>query len=180
MTGLDTGSALFVFAAIDQVISPESVDQSIPEPDQARLVVDSPSEAPSPTPSELENFFLNKNEIVDIDGSSFGYVNVESEQANSCTKVRGRLRENITFWQSIGTNRWLLEIIREGYCLPFVEMPARMDFLNHKSALKESEMVAEEIRKLLVSGALEEVEADEVTVCSPLGVVTVTMQPNQG
>lgn len=59
-------------------------------------------------------------------------------------------------------------------------MPARMDFPNHKSALKESEIVAEEIRKLLVSGALEEVEADEVTVCSPLGVVTVTMQPNQG
>ena len=72
--------ALFVFAAIDQVISPESVDQSIPEPDQARLVVDSLSEAPSPTPSELENFFLNKNEIVDIDGSSFGYVNVKASK----------------------------------------------------------------------------------------------------
>jgi len=42
---------------------------------------------------------------------------------HSCVVVKGRLRENIAFWQNIGASNWLLRVIREGYCLPFVELP---------------------------------------------------------
>ena len=42
---------------------------------------------------------------------------------HSCVVVRGRLQENIAFWQNICASNWLLRVIREGYCLPFVELP---------------------------------------------------------
>ena len=42
---------------------------------------------------------------------------------HSCVVVKGRLREKIAFWQNIGASNWLLRVIREGYCLPSVELP---------------------------------------------------------
>ena len=41
----------------------------------------------------------------------------------SCVDVKSRLRQNFAFWQNIGASNWLLRVIREGYCLPFVELP---------------------------------------------------------
>ena len=52
----------------------------------------------------------------------------------SCVVVKGRLQENIAFWQNIGASNWLLRVIREGYSLPFVELPEVKFFQNHKSA----------------------------------------------
>ena len=42
---------------------------------------------------------------------------------HSCVVVKGRLGENVAFWQNIGVNNWLLRVICEGYCLPFVKLP---------------------------------------------------------
>ena len=98
------------------------------------------------------------------------FVNVESLDMNSDTAVKGRLRENISFWESIHANRWVLEVIRAGYSLPFVDLPKRKVLSNHRSALKASVFVSEELNKLLLSGALVEVSKHELTVCNPLGV----------
>lgn len=89
---------------------------------------------------------------------------------HSCVVVKGRLRENIAFWHNIGASNWLLRVIREGYCLPFVELPKGKFFQNHKSALCNAEFVSAEISKLLKSGALVEVSPTDLLVCSPLGV----------
>ena len=89
---------------------------------------------------------------------------------HSCVVVKGRLRENIAFWQNIGASNWLLRVIREGYCLPFVELPEAKFFQNHTSALCNAEFVSTEISKLLKSGALVEVSPTDLRVCSPLGV----------
>ena len=138
---------------------------------------------PNNCPSDLETGgSLNKQETVpidfnvpinvDVDYSGVdGCMNVENTTVYSCVRVKGRLRENIGFWQSIGASRWLLDIIEKGYYLPFIDMPAKMDFPNHNSTVKELDFVTKEIEKLLVSGALVEVEAKGVRVCNPLGVV---------
>ena len=51
-------------------------------------------------------------------------------------------------------------------------MPRKKFFDNHASAIKHSGFVSMEIQKLLSSGVLIEVKETEVTVCSPLSVVT--------
>ena len=73
---------------------------------------------------------------------------------NSVVKVKGRLRENIAFWRSIGASQWLLNVLCEGYCLPFVALPVNKFFSNHKSASCHAEFVSAEIAKLLASGAM--------------------------
>ena len=52
--------------------------------------------------------------------------------ANSAIRVERRLKENLAFWKNIGASRWLLEIIEQGYCFPFIDLPAERQFPNHK------------------------------------------------
>ncbi|KAK2556560.1 hypothetical protein P5673_021473, partial [Acropora cervicornis] len=91
-----------------------------------------------------------------------------SGPANS--QQSAQLRENIAFWRSIGASQWLLNVLCEGYCLPFVDFPAIKFFPNHKSALCHAEFVSVEISKLLVSGAIVEVLSADLRVCNSLGV----------
>ena len=51
-----------------------------------------------------------------------------------------------------------------------------MTFLNHQSAVSEADFVAKEIDKLLQSGALVEVEVQDLRVCNPLGIVLITLR----
>ena len=91
---------------------------------------------------------------------------------HSCVVVKGRLRQNIDFWRGIGASSWLLKVIGEGYCLPFVDLPSKKFFRNHDSTLCNMEFVSSEISKLLMSGALIEVNVGDLLVCNPLGVAT--------
>lgn len=43
---------------------------------------------------------------------------MESLDRHSPVIVEGRLRENPKLWQDIGASRWILEVIRYGFCLP--------------------------------------------------------------
>ena len=124
-----------------------------------------------PSEWEKDNFVNSINMInSDVGSSDVLFLDVENSGMNSCTMVKERLRECISSWESIGANRWVLEIIREAYCLPFVDLPESMTFLNHQSAIREADFVAKEINKLLQSGALVEVEVQDLRVCNSLGV----------
>ena len=59
-----------------------------------------------------------------------------------------------------------------GYCLPFVNEPNKKFIKNHASALRNADFVSQQIAKLLKSGALVNVNESDLSVCSPLGVVT--------
>ena len=91
-------------------------------------------------------------------------------EQNSVVPVKGRLRENIALWRSIGASQWLLNVLCEGYCLPFVGLPVNKFFPNHKSSSCHAEFVSAEISKLLASGAIMEVLSADLRVCNPLGV----------
>ena len=90
----------------------------------------------------------------------------------SCVVVKGRLSTDIDFWRGIRASNWLLKVIREGYCLSFVDLPSKRFFHNHDSTLCNMQFVSSEISKLLLSGALIEVSATDLLVCNPLGVAT--------
>ena len=58
-------------------------------------------------------------------------------------------------------------------------MPKKVTLSNHKSAFEASSFLSKEIEKLLLSGALVEVQDQELTVCNPLGVVCNHSQKQQ-
>ena len=57
----------------------------------------------------------------------------------------------------------MLDVLSDGYSLPFTSLPQRAFFQNHHSVAENEE--------LLVSGAIAEVSREELSVCNPLGVV---------
>lgn len=98
-------------------------------------------------------------------------VHVDKVELACTTHVKGRLKERIAFWQSIGASRWVLEVLKDGYCLPFISLPQKAFFRNHCSVVEDEDFVCQEVSKLLSSGAIAEVERDDLMVCNPLGVV---------
>ena len=161
-----------LFAAHDQDTSPEIPEQQTLG--QLHLMdhsLEGSNNSLLPGEWEKDNFVNSinmKNSGVGL--SDVLFLDVGKTGMNSCTIFKGRLRECISFSESIGANRWVLEVIREGYCLPFVDLPESMTFLNHQSAICEADFVAKEIDKLLQSGTLVEVEVQGLRVCNSLGV----------
>ena len=97
------------------------------------------------------------------------------EGSDSVT-VKGRLRVNISFWESIGASQFILNVIRDGYKIPFYYTPSSVHLLNNKSALQlhNAESVASAITELLKVGSVVECQSPPVVV-NPL---SVSVQPN--
>ena len=55
--------------------------------------------------------------------------------------VKGSLRRNIDFWRSINAYESVLDVIENGYKVPFIETPSSKVFRNNKSALDNAEFV---------------------------------------
>ena len=98
-------------------------------------------------------------------------VNVENVELNCATPVKGRLRERLAFWKDIGASKWVLDVLRDGYSLPFMSLPHKAFFNNHGSIAEEQEFVCHEVAKLLALGAVAEERREDLMVCNPLGVV---------
>lgn len=96
---------------------------------------------------------------------------VDNLREHSSVIVKGRLRSNLTFWENIGASSWVLDIIRNGYCLPFLGQPEKKFSNNHSSATNNADFVTKELQKLVSTGAIVEVPKPDLTVCNPLGVV---------
>ena len=84
--------------------------------------------------------------------------------------VKGRLKENIFFWEEIGASSWVLSILRDGYALPFISEPEPKIFQDNVSALRNKKFVTNEILDLLSSGRVREVSQNEVKMLNPLTV----------
>ena len=81
------------------------------------------------------------------------------------------MRKFLHVWRSIGAFSFVLSVIKSGYKLPFVSIPVKYFFSNHKSAVDNRAFVCEAIEQLLLAGSAVVVKRDQVHVCSPLGVV---------
>lgn len=77
------------------------------------------------------------------------------ENSSVCSKgVKGSLAKNVQYWQRIGASEFVIDIIKNGYVVPFQRPPPPMNFKNNKSALDNVEVVEQSIKDLLESGCI--------------------------
>ena len=58
------------------------------------------------------------------------------DSAGPIRNVKGSLRRNIDFWRSINAYESVLDMIENGYKVPFIETPSSKVFKNNKSKVK--------------------------------------------
>ncbi|MCG7876850.1 MAG: DNA N-6-adenine-methyltransferase [Candidatus Thiodiazotropha endolucinida] len=93
----------------------------------------------------------------------------EYEQNQTSIIVKGRLKQNIEFWRNIGANSFVLDIIENGYKIPFYSFPPKMRLKNNNSAVSNAEFVTEAIADLLNRGLV--VKCNNIPHCvNPLSV----------
>ena len=107
-----------------------------------------------------------KNLCVSVDKCSS--VNC-SQDSSDLISVKGRLKQNIDFWISINSNEYVLDVIKNGYKLPFKHFPQPAHLKNNRSSLDNDEFVKVAISDLLKTGAAVEV-FEKPTVVNPLTV----------
>ena len=88
--------------------------------------------------------------------------------------MKGRLRADVQFWESIGASHFVLSVIREGYKIPFYYTPTSVFLPNNKSALHNANFVLGAITELLKVGLVVQCPCPPVVV-NPL---SVSIQPN--
>lgn len=77
------------------------------------------------------------------------FVRIGFCAGESDKSVRGRLAKCISEWERINAPGFILEVIREGYKIPFVSLPPPKHGVNNLSAIKEADFVCEAILDLL-------------------------------
>ena len=71
--------------------------------------------------------------------------------------MKGKLKQKQSFWKNtIEANDTVLNIIQEGYRLPFLETPDTARFSNNKSAINNSKFVENSIKEMLATGTILE------------------------
>jgi len=71
--------------------------------------------------------------------------------------IKGRLAKHVDFWISIGANDFVIDTIKNGYVIPFLNPPVSMFMKNNKSAITNSEFVEQAITELVENGCAYEV-----------------------
>ena len=69
--------------------------------------------------------------------------------------IKGSLKRHISFWKTIGTPRFILDVIERGYKLPFDTLPESVHLRNNKSAETHAAFVDEAICELVNSGRVD-------------------------
>ena len=116
-----------------------------------------------------EYFSLHSNTSLDNNACEFTTDYYEYEQNQTNFLVKGRLKQNIDFWRKIGANEFVLDVIENGYTIPFYSLPPKMVLKNNNSALSNADFVEEAISDLLKRGLA--VKCDSLPHCvNPLSV----------
>ena len=92
-------------------------------------------------------------------------VNIENEIVSPV----GKLKAKIDFWRDRGANAFLIDVLSNGYKLPFKTIPPSARLKNNRSAFDNPEIVTREIEKLVEKGCVREVDHCP-TVVNPLTV----------
>ena len=96
----------------------------------------------------------NQDEYCSFVSSSSNWEVLQGDKSNG---VKGRLKKSFNYWEStISASRFVLDIISEGYKLPFVNFPGRCYLNNNLSARNHPEFVQQAILELLSRDCIEE------------------------
>ena len=83
--------------------------------------------------------------------------------------VKGNLAKNVAFWEYIKAPESVIDLIKFGYRIPFINTPKQAMFRNNKSSYLNQDFVSESILQLLRRGSAVEVSFTPHVV-SPLSV----------
>ena len=79
----------------------------------------------------------------------------EFEQGSALPVLKGRLKKNLDYWYSIGTNNFVIDTINFGFRIPFISTPCKA-FFHNKSALDNASFESA-ISELVVNHSVVEV-----------------------
>ena len=124
------------------------------------------------------------NEIISLDTSEEVLPHLEDTNCRSweveydtsiqITKVKGRLKNNVAYWQdTLQAPAPVLDWIQYGYKLPLFSEPPRSVKHNQQLALASKQFVDQAVTELLNNGCVCRVSTIP-HVCSPLSVITST------
>ena len=85
--------------------------------------------------------------------------------------VRGRLRKCIDFWRSLEVSQFTLNVIIQGYKIPFFHLPSPSSKANNASARNNSSFGSEAVNDLLKLNLVEEIFCAP-DIINPLSVST--------
>ena len=80
------------------------------------------------------------------------------EFKNSSDNVKGSLRAHLPFWKGIKANSFVIDIIENGYSMPFISRPPRKFNKNNLFTLDNANFVSEAVSKLLGKGCIDLVD----------------------
>ena len=107
----------------------------------------------------------------EYDYSRFTHDFYEYEQGQKNILVKRRLKNHLSFWRSIGSGAFVLDVIENGYKIPLYSMPSRTSCKNNRSALCEPEFVSEVIKDLLDRGLIKKCNPEKPpNIINPLTV----------
>ena len=109
------------------------------------------------------------NTDIDIFLKQVDYLEKQNLSFTALNGVKGRLAKNIAFWEKIGANSFVLDTLRNGYVIPFIESPNSMHKSNNRSAVQNSDFVTSAIDDLVSSGCAVQVPFKPFIV-NPLSV----------
>jgi len=91
------------------------------------------------------------------DKDFFGYQEKSFTPNLSDNKnVKGRLKSHIHYWHEIGANEDIINIICDGYKLPFFEVPKPLLSKNNRSAIDNLDFVESAVNDLLCKRCIVE------------------------
>ena len=87
----------------------------------------------------------------------------------SYSSVRGRLRKFVDFWRTLEVSQFVLNVIMQGYKIPFFQLPTPFAKRNNASARENSDFVSQAVNDLLRLDLIEEL-ACKPNIINPLSV----------
>ena len=117
------------------VLSSVNIDaSSLPSQSELGSAIDSNPSVAAFADSFLVDFFKDSGSLaVDLTYSS----------------VRGRLRKFVVFWRTLEVSQFFLNVIMQGYKIPFLQLPTPFAKRNNTSARENSDFVSQAVSDLL-------------------------------
>jgi len=79
---------------------------------------------------------------------------INSETKSQIIFVKGKLKPKLNYWkETLNAPHYILDVIENGYRIPFMDLPERSISTNNVSAFKNFDFVSESIRELLADGS---------------------------
>ena len=86
-----------------------------------------------------------------------GISTISNDRADIPTPV-GRLKSNAKHWENAGASEYIMDLVQNGYKLPFRNLPVAAVLKNNRSALENTEYVGNEITLLLSKQCISQVD----------------------